>query len=249
MNNLKTTWGIIIKAFVIALFIVAAKLLFNYLGFEMISLSPVITALVAGVFFIIAIILSGVLNDFKESEKIPGDLAASIEALYKDSLLCGAKDPDVLVFENLRDLMKAIISNIKQEGRWKASEINIHMDKIDDYVRELAVRGVAPAFIVKMRNELVNVKRITNRIEIIKETSFLPAGQSIAKFAIASALSVMLLLNFEPYYEGLILIGIISLIFSSILLLILDMDEPFEGYVQVDLKQLYKLQAYLDTRK
>jgi uncharacterized membrane protein len=89
MHKLRIKWGIIIKAFIIILPLVAIKTVLHFLNLEIIAVGPVITALVAGVFFVIAIILSGVLADYKESEKIPGELAASIEALYKDSRLLG----------------------------------------------------------------------------------------------------------------------------------------------------------------
>jgi hypothetical protein len=92
MKNIKNKWGIIFKAFCIVTPVILFKLIFHFLGWEVISVGPVITALVAGVFFVIAIILSGVLQDYKESEKMPGELTASIEALYKDSMLVCSKD-------------------------------------------------------------------------------------------------------------------------------------------------------------
>jgi hypothetical protein len=87
MPKLKKKWGLIIKAFIIILPLIGLKAIFHFFNLEIIAVGPVITALVAGVFFVIAIILSGVLSDYKESEKIPGELAASIEALYKDTRL------------------------------------------------------------------------------------------------------------------------------------------------------------------
>jgi hypothetical protein len=78
--------------------------------------------------------------------------------------------------------------------------------------------------------------------------TFLPARHAIAEFATGSTLLVMLLLKIDPYYEGLLLIGVISLILTSVVLLIRDMDNPFEGYATVDLKQLDKFDKYLDAK-
>jgi hypothetical protein len=248
MSNLKTKWGIVIKALIFALPLVALKVGFHFLNFEFITVGPVITALVAGVFFVIAIILSGVLSDFKESEKIPSELTASIEALYKDTRLIGNREATAGILGHVRDLTHTIISNFKRKGDWKLTEVNGMIDQIDEDIRSFAENGIPMALILKLRNELGNIKRLSNRVEVIKETAFLPAGQAIAEFAIGGSLLVMLLLKLEPFYEGLMLIGVISLILTSIILLIKDMDNPFEGYAQVDLNQLYKLDKYLDSK-
>ena len=44
------------------------------------------------------------------------------------------------------------------------------------------------------------------------------------------------------------LIGVIALIFTSTVLLIRDMDDPFEGHAKVDIKQIYKLEKYLEGK-
>jgi hypothetical protein len=248
MSSLKTKWGIVVKALIFVLPLVGLKSVLHLFNLEFITVGPVITALVAGVFFVIAIILSGVLSDFKESERIPSELTASLEALYKDTMLIGNPEATAGILGHVRDLTHTIIANFKRKGDWKLTEINNVIDQIDDDIRSFAAKGTPMALILKLRNELGNIKRLSNRIEVIKETAFLPAGQAIAEFAIGGSLLVMLLLKLEPFYEGLMLIAVISLILTSIILLIKGMDNPFEGYSQVDLNQLYKLDKYLDSR-
>ena len=245
---MKSKWGIMFRALIVVVPLLALKVLLHYLGLEVITVGPVITALVAGIFFVIAIILSGVLADFKESERMPGELVASLEALYKDTILAGTKETVPGTLEKVRNLTRSIIANFERKGSWKASEVNVLIDVIDEDIRSFSERGAAPAFIVKLRNEVGAVKKICNRVEIIKETSFLPAGQAIAEFAIGTGILVMLLLQLEPVYEGCVLIGVIALIFTSTVLLIRDMDDPFEGHAKVDIKQIYKLEKYLEGK-
>jgi hypothetical protein len=248
MNSLKRKYGLIAKAFIIVLPLIALKAIFHFLNLEIIAVGPVITALVAGVFFVIAIILSGVLADFKESERIPSELTASIEALYKDTMLIGSREATAGMLIHIRELVHTIASNFERKGSWKISEVNAVIDRLDEDIRSFVEKGSPMALILKLRNELGNIKKASNRVEVIKETSFLPAGQAIAEFATGSTLLVMLLLKLDPFYEGLLLIGVISLILISVVLLIRDMDNPFEGYATVDLRQLYKLDKYLDSR-
>jgi hypothetical protein len=248
MLRLKLKWGLILKAAFLVLPLLAIKLIFHFLNLEVIAVGPVITALVAGVFFVIAIILSGVLADFKESEKIPGELTASIEALYKDTCLLGKNEAVVEMLKHVRELTHAITANFQRKGSWKLSEINAVIDQIDEDIQNFAAKEAPIALIVKLRNELGNIKRLSNRVEVIKEVPFLAAGHAIAEFSTGGALLVLLLLKIEPVYEGLVLAGVISTILISVVLLIKDMDNPFEGDAQIDLSHLHKLDKYLDSR-
>jgi hypothetical protein len=248
MQVLKKKWSIIIKAGCIVLPLLGLKVLLHYLGFEIITIGPVVTALVTGVFFVLAILLSGVLSDFKESEKIPGDLTAALEALYKDSRLVGTLVAETEILKHVRELTVALTNNFHRHGNWKLSEINGVIDMIDDDIRIFAEKGTSMSLIIKLRNELGIIKKLSNRIEVIKETSFLPAGYAIAEFATGGALLVLLLAKIEPYYESLALLGVIATILTSVVLLIKDMDNPFEGSVMIDMRHLDKVKNYLDSR-
>ncbi len=76
---------LVLKALGIVAVLTAVKLVVDHFGMDVVATSPVITAIVAGVIFTIAIIFSGLLTDYKESEKIPVELAASIKSLYRDT--------------------------------------------------------------------------------------------------------------------------------------------------------------------
>jgi hypothetical protein len=248
MERFKAKWSLIIKAVLCAGPIAGLKALVHFYGLEVIAVSPVITALIAGVFFVIAIILSGVMPDFKESERIPSELAASVEALYKDTRLIGTGPEATLMLSHVKELVHTMVANFKREGIWKLSEVNAIIDQIDDEILSFSQKGTAVPLIVKLRNELGSIKRASNRIEVIKETTFLPACQAIAEFATAGALFVLVLCKIEPYYEGLLLVGVVSAILISVIMLIKDMDNPFNGHASVDISLLYKLDEYLDRK-
>jgi len=72
---------LVLKALGIVAILLVVKLIVDRFNLDVIAVSPVITGIVAGVIFTIAIIFTGVLSDYKESEKIPGDLASSIKSL------------------------------------------------------------------------------------------------------------------------------------------------------------------------
>lgn len=150
---------------------------------------------------------------------------------------------------HIKELLHVIISNFKQNV-WKLREINPVIDKINVDIANLAEKGIAPQFLVKFRTELTNIDKLSNRIEIIMETTFIPAAYAIAELSVAALLIVLLFVKIEPYYEGMALIGVTSSLLIGLLMLIKDMDNPFEygkgTYANVDLRLFFKLEEYFE---
>lgn len=238
----------------IVLVLILMKIFVEFFNLDIISISPLITAFVGGVIFIIAFILAGTLSDYKEAEKIPGELAASIKTLYKDvRIACAGNEKMTFHMRSrVKELVSVINSNFKQND-WKQRDVNAVVDAIDESIIELSMKGTPPQFITKLRSELTNIDKISNRIETIKETSFIPAAYTIAQLAIGMAIAILLFTKIDPYFEGLTLFGVISLLLVSLILLIKDMDDPFEvgkkTYADVDLGLMYKLEQYLNDPK
>ena len=87
MNYFMKKWGLTLKVLAIVFILLIIKMVISQFDLDIATASPLITALVGGVIFTIAIIFTGTLTDYKENEKIPGELAASLKALYKDSMM------------------------------------------------------------------------------------------------------------------------------------------------------------------
>jgi hypothetical protein len=223
----------------------------DQLELDFITITPLVTAFVGGVIFIIAIILAGTLSDYKESEKIPSELAASILILYKDVRIASNDNAKIgTMRERIRRLLTTINSNFKSNV-WKQRDVNLAMDKIDEDIVSLAQKGTAPQFIVRLRNELANIDRISDRIETIKETTFIPAAYNVAQLAVRAAIATLLFMKIDRFIDGIIMTGVISLILISLILLIKDMDDPFEvgkkTYADIDLSLMYKLEGRLNN--
>jgi hypothetical protein len=256
MNRFKMKWGLLFKVLIIAIGMMLLKG-----GLDLLSLHVVIargewpravSALVGGVVFTIAIIFSGVLADYKESEKIPGELAGSIKALYSDCKVIPFSDTQRAeeLCSHIRELLSTINANFKA-NLWELKGINSAMAAINDDIKRLAEKGLAPQFVVKLRTELTNIDKISNRIKTITETTFIPAAYALAELAVVAVLVLLLFIQIEPYYGGLAIIGATSVLLIGILMLIKDMDNPFEvnknTYADVDLSLLWSLEEELKT--
>jgi hypothetical protein len=70
-----TRLGLVLKSgIIVSVLLVLKFLVVDYFELDVISINPVITAIIAGVIFTIAILFTGTLSDYKESEKIQGNL-------------------------------------------------------------------------------------------------------------------------------------------------------------------------------
>ena len=242
---------LLLKAAAILAILLILKLAIDYLNLDVVAASPIITAFVAGVIFTIAIIFTGTLTDYKESEKIPGELVASVKTLYKDTRVVTSISNNGKIASttqtDIKQLLSIIISNFRRNV-WKLKEMNPVIDRIDENINNLAQNGLAPPLIVKFCNELTTVDRILYRVDAIMETTFVPAAYVITEIAIGMVIFVLLFVQIDPYYEGVMLFGTVSFLLISVLLLIKDMDNPFAGNVQIDLSSLYKLEEYLKDK-
>jgi hypothetical protein len=250
--NMKKFW-VIWKAVFIVVALLMVKLVIDYYKIDVIVPNPVITALVAGVIFTMAAIFTGVLADYKESEKIPGELAATIRNLYKDIRIATVTHQDLTadMHGHIRELLSTMNSNFRR-NEWKLREINPAIDRIDDDIEHLATDGVAPAFITKIRGEMSILEKLSYRIDTIMETSFLPAAYVIAIIANSAVILTLLFTKMDPFYEALALFSSITFVLVGILLLINDMDNPFEvgkkSSADVDLSILFTLERQLEAQ-
>ncbi|MBI4332164.1 MAG: hypothetical protein HY673_12875 [Chloroflexi bacterium] len=246
-------FALILRSAAIIAMLVLVKLAVHLLDLDVVSASPVITALIAGVIFTIAIIFTGTLADFKESEKIPGDLAGSIKSLFRDSRVPNLKDAGLTpgLQGRLEELLHTVIESFKSNDR-KSAEIDLAIAAVDEDIYRMAQDGAPPPLIARMRNELTTTDKTCHRIQVIMETSFIAAAYHIAIIATGAVLLVLLFIQMGPFLEGLLLYSATAFVLISLLLLIKDMDNPFEvgkkTSADVDLSILFHLEDDFKSR-
>ncbi len=79
MDNKK--WGITTRAVVVTLILLIPRTIIDFYGMDVVPINTVVGAFITGAIFTIAIIFTGTFTDFKESEKVGGELAASLKTL------------------------------------------------------------------------------------------------------------------------------------------------------------------------
>ncbi len=245
-----TKYGLIVKAFGITLTLLVFRLTFDYLNFDILPVTNLITAFISGAIFTIAIIYSGTLVDYKESEKIPGEIATSLRTFYSDLALI--RVPDKALVQGMQEKTVALLRCINTNFRnnvWSLEEMDTVIDAINEDISKLVDLNVPPNFVIKLKTEMTTVDRVSLRIKTIAETSFIPAAYAISELAAAGVIILLFFVKLDPYYEGLILFTVLCMLMTALLLLIKDMDNPFEvgknTYADIDLFLLWDLEKKL----
>lgn len=240
--------GIIAKSLVAVAILVALKLYVHQQGWEPVSNLPILTSLMGGVVFTLAIILAGNLADFKESERIVGELAGLLRRMRVD-LFLAVPDPERRRYGRrlLQDLARVLNENFARGFAWRMTDIYRPIDALDQLIAEAAGRGAQSGQTRTMQVWIADVVRIVNRIEVIIETTFMKAGYYLAGAVVAIAIGALTFTDLTPFKQGLFLYSFAVFLLLGLFLLIWDLDNPFAGHARLSVRQMQKVQAYLEA--
>jgi len=158
-NKIWQKWSIAFRIIPVILTIALLKILSHQFDLEVIELNALFTSLIAGTIFLIGFLISGVLSDYKESEKLPSELSASIKTLYDDAYTVykGKNSQNALQFI---EFQKQFIHSLMDWFYKRESTASIleKISKINDFLAELDNEGVQAGYIIKMKNEQNNIK-------------------------------------------------------------------------------------------
>ncbi len=231
-------WSIALKITPLIIVIVVAKYFTSFFGYDRFELNNLFTALISANIFLFGFLISGVLADYKESEKLPGDLAASLESLADEGWIIYKNTKSEIALEyisKIDQLTKSILKWFNKQEKTEALrdrifDLNNYFSKFEPLTQ--------PNFIFRLKQEQNQLRRITNRIHTIRETSFLGAGYAIAEIITTIITLGMLFINIgNSTIEGLIFTGFVSFVLVYMIYLIKDLDNPFGYYAEDSLSE------------
>jgi len=211
--------------------VIALKLLVHRLDMEVIPLNAIFSALIGANVFLIGFLISGVLSDYKESERLPGEIASIILAIADETHFIAAKSVEK---EFVRDRLTYLHDLIACIRKWlhKESKTRELMDLIEGLSREFASleKHTQPNYVARLKQEQNNLRKIITRIHTIRETDFIFSGYFIAFTTTVLLIIGMVFLKIEPFYESLFFVGLVTYLLLFSLKLIRDLDNPFGFY-------------------
>ncbi len=224
---------ILLKVIPYVVLIIVVKLLLHKFGFEVISINAIFSGIIGATIFLLGFLLSGVMADYKESEKIPGEIASALHTITDEFETAYNLKKDGFLLDGVR-LCRDIGADMKSWFHKKTKSREI-MDKLHHlYHFYSRLEGMIPAnYITRLKQEQHNLRKIFIRTHTIRETNFISSGYLIASSTTILLLSGLVLAKIEPFYESLFFLGVVSYLMIFLIMLINDLDNPF-GYYEAD---------------
>ncbi len=247
-------WSIAIRILPLVGLVAILKFLSHKFGFEVMELNALFTSLVAGTIFLIGFLVSGVLSDYKESEKIPSELTAALRALLDDTLTIDKGKDSVtakhfLLFQ--RDFIQSLLGWLSKKERTKT--ILDQISSMNDFIVAFEKEGIQANYLIKLKNEQSSIRKSLMRIDTIRDTDFVGSAYAILEAMGFLTVVGLIVIKIEPFYASLFLTLLITFLFSYMFRLIKDLDNPFdyafsgESGTEISLKPIHDFEEEIKS--
>ena len=233
---LGTRWRLLAAVLPAVVVVGVAKIVVTELGAEDIELNPLYTGLVAGNIFLLGFLLAGMLSDYKETEKLPVELdrqprldrrrAADHQAESRSRRRRSRRSRHIGATVRLDSWLASRQNHARLRCSRRSTALNGDFAAVEPQTQ--------PGYINRIKGEQNAVRRMLMRIHSIRGTSFVVAGFMVA--ALTSLLLITLLLFIDVGAAGHRHDPDLHLTFLLVyvLLLIRDLDDPFDYAVGRD---------------
>ena len=190
---------------------------------EFSEISPVLSV----VSLIIGFMLAGVLADYKDGERIPGEIAAALETIGDtvDVVIDLSREAD------LTDMRSKFLSLVATVDTWLVRRNHVeNCYTAMNAFKTIAGRmhtAVGVNYSIRCLGELSTLRRLITRADVIERTSFMPVGYALLDLLVGSSLILLLAANFKSVLSEYFLLTLFGLIYIYLARLIRDVDQPF----------------------
>ena len=221
-------WKLMVTTLPVVFIMLGLKLVIErYMGHPgWVDFSDVSAVLTAGA-FLIGFMLAGTIADYKESEKLPSELATTLETI-EDLIVVSTRKSQFDSAAARRDLA-AVAERVLEWLSKSAPLESVHraMDAMNAHFQAMDEAG-ATAHANRSLVFMNAVRRIVGRLDVIERTGFLSSGYAILEVMVAAILLLLLASRFKTPVAEYTLVASISLIYVYMLRLIRNIDDPFD---------------------
>jgi hypothetical protein len=248
--------------------VVVIKLVVELADWHVFDPSPLLAGAIGAEVFILGFLLSGTANDFKEAERLPGEVAGALETIADEALITHRE----LGIPQARQCLEILVEISRSVRQWLLHDRGLDDVLVDIRSLNEPYRVFAPViqagFTTRLKTEQAGLRRTVLRMDTMRRTSYVAAGYLIAELTALLLIVVLLVTNLpgsdEQTFGGIapsvFLVGLITALLIYLVSLIRDLDNPFEyvdgkpGAADVNLEVLERnedrlraLLATLDT--
>ena len=242
---------LLLQAVPVAIAMILLKWLYDLSPLKHLDFSPLLTGVIAAEVFIVGFILSGTAADFKEAERLPGEVAGSLESIADECLIMDAE----LKLPEARQCVSLLADIGESIRRWLVrndgyDEVLENLRRLNPYFIVFAPK-IQPGFTTRLKSEQANIRKLVIRMDTMRRTSYVSAGYLIAEVTGMMILVLLLITQIGQLAPTLLVVGVITYLLVYAVAMIRDIDNPFEypngraGAADVDLGVLESCETRL----
>ncbi|WP_088888763.1 hypothetical protein [Leptolyngbya ohadii] len=235
-------WKLLLKVLPLTALFSLAKLGMHSLGWEPWAFDSLTGALFGAATFVIAFVLSGTLSDYNACEDMTVQLSNAVETIQDTNLLSAAASPDYdpkPIAKGLAQVLQATIDWLQQGKPFE--EVEAALAQLNGEFVELQRIAGFPA-VNRVQTELARMRILTTRMCLNRASDFLAPAYVLLQIFLIGSVIALLLIGADRFSENIVVSCFMFTSFNYLLLLIRDLDNPFQydgkSSVDVDLSLL-----------
>jgi hypothetical protein len=224
--------------------------LHDVLQWEPVEQTSVHNALVASAIFVLGFVLAATISDYKESERIPGDFAVTVEDIYNDA--AELQKAYAFDLEPLRRNLVALLGTFRHGTREGRRDSRLLLADLHTTFGQMNAAGVPPNYVTKIKQQEAVLMSQLARVNYIQRVQFIPSAMLLVRLITAAIIALLLLTEVDSFAGGALIVATFTFLLVYLQRLIQVVSVPFqdEGHTRddVSLFLVREAAAYLESK-
>jgi hypothetical protein len=227
-RNLVKNYRLALEAAIVVALVVGLRAVLFAAGLQGITATSLASSIIAGAVFVMALVLAGVLGDYRDAERAPGDLAAGLYAILRETesmhRVWGRPDLGPLR-ARLIEVVDALRRDIDDGG---SRDCQAAVEDLSESLLELENTDVPANYIVRLRSEQAGLRKSVLRVYQIQREEFLPSAHAMITSFVVLVLVLLAFTKIGTEAETLITVAFLTFFFVYLLRLLDVISKPFK---------------------
>jgi hypothetical protein len=245
-------WRLFLKVLPLTALFALAKVAVHTLGFEPWEFDSLTGSLFGASTFVLAFVLSGTLAAYNASEDMVVQFINAVESIQDINNYVARLQPNL----DTARLTSCLADLLGQLGQWLANRVGFEV--IDANLADLNLiladlrLNSGDSVVDRGLSELARMRILVNRMASNRDSDFLGPAYAMLEIFLVGAVVALLLIGADRFSENVVVACFLFTSFTYLLLLIRDLDNPFQydgtSCVDVDLSPLNSCRQRLLAR-
>jgi hypothetical protein len=222
-------WGILIKVLPWTGLFCIGKLAMHWLKWEPWAFDALTGVLFSAAIFVIAMILSNTLSDYRMCEGLPSQIANSLETISDLDRIIATGHPDYdpqPLQQALKNISRSILDWLTADKEFAIVDRSI--DRLNPLLAKILVVDGGSGFVTYIHTEQAKIRALTRQMRSNRDTDFLGAAYVLLWLFLGGSIVALLSIGSARFSENLIVSMLMFTLFVYLLFLIEDLDNPFQ---------------------